>query len=72
MSDLIVRDSNGNLLQDGDDVTVIKDLKLKGTSQVLKRGTAYKGIKLTDNKDEVEVRQGRTTLVLRVEFLKKV
>lgn len=71
MADLIVRDSNGNQLHDGDSVTVIKDLKLKGSSQVLKRGSAYKNIKLTDNDEEVEVRQGRTTLVLRVEFLKK-
>lgn len=71
MSTPIVRDSNGNELQDGDNVTVIKDLKLKGSSQVLKRGSAYKGIRLTDDVDEVEVKQGRTTLVLRTEFLKK-
>lgn len=66
-----VKDSNGNTLADGDSVTVIKDLKVKGSSQTLKRGTAYKNIRLTDNPEEVEVGGGRSTLVLKTCFLKK-
>lgn len=69
--ELIVRDSVGNLLKDGDSVTVIKDLKVKGTSQTLKRGSAFKNIRLTDSPSEIECRDGRSTLVLKTEFLKK-
>jgi protein PhnA len=65
------KDSNGNVLADGDAVTVIKDLKVKGSSQTLKRGTAFKGIRLTDDEDEVEVGSGKNTLVLKACFLKK-
>lgn len=65
---IIVKDSNGTILKDGDSVTTIKDLKLKGSSTVLKRGTVYKNIRLTNNKDEIEIRD----LVLRTEFVKKV
>lgn len=67
-----VRDSNGTLLKDGDSVTLIKDLKVKGTSVTLKRGTLVKGIQLTDDPDEVECRVEKVKgLVLRTEFLKK-
>ena len=67
-----VRDSNGGLLQEGDNVTLIKDLKVKGTSTTLKRGMLVKGIHLTDNPDEVECRVEKVKgLVLRTEFLKK-
>ncbi len=66
-----VRDSNGNALADGDAVTVIKDLKVKGSSQVLKRGTLFKGIRLTSKPGEVECGSGKSTIVLRTEFLKK-
>ena len=67
-----VRDSNGAILQDGDNVTLIKDLKVKGTSETLKRGTMIKGIQLTDNPDEVNCRHAKIKgLVLRTEFLKK-
>ena len=66
------KDSNGNLLSDGDSVHVIKDLKVKGSSDVLKRGKVFKNIRLTDNEEEVECREGRTTLVLKTCFLKKV
>jgi protein PhnA len=52
--DIKVRDSNGALLAEGDSVTLIKDLKLKGSSTVLKRGTMIRGIHLTDNADEIE------------------
>ncbi|OAP40774.1 PhnA protein [Sinorhizobium glycinis] len=51
-----VKDSNGAILKDGDNVTLVKDLKVKGTSTTLKRGTLVKGIRLTDNPDEVECR----------------
>jgi protein PhnA len=67
-----VRDSHGNELQDGDSVQVIKDLKLKGSSTTLKRGRTFKNIRLTSRADEVECREGKTTIVLRTEFLKKV
>ena len=67
-----VRDSNGNLLKDGDSVTLIKDLKVRGSSTTLKRGTVVKNIKLTEDEDEVEGRIDRVQMVLRTEFLKKV
>jgi protein PhnA len=67
------RDSNGTILTEGDAVTLIKDLKVKGTSVTLKRGTMVKGIHLTGNPDEVECRVEKVKgLVLRTEFLKKV
>ncbi len=66
------RDSNGTLLADGDNVTLIKDLKVKGTSTTLKRGTLVKGIRLTGNPEEVDCRVEKIKgLVLRTEFLKK-
>ncbi len=66
-----VKDSNGNLLQDGDTVQVIKDLKVKGTSSTLKRGKTIKGIRLTDNPEEIECRVDKVQLVLKTCFLKK-
>jgi protein PhnA len=70
--DIKVRDSNGALLAEGDSVTLIKDLKLKGSSTVLKRGTVIKNIHLTDDPDEIEGRTDKVKgLVLRTEFLKK-
>ncbi|MFN8711474.1 MAG: alkylphosphonate utilization protein [Bacteroidota bacterium] len=66
-----VKDSNGTLLIDGDNVTLIKDLKLRGSSTVLKRGTMVKGIRLTDDADEVDARVNKQAIVLRTEFLKK-
>lgn len=68
---MTARDSNGNELSDGDTVQVIKDLKVKGSSQTLKRGTVFKGIRLTDDEEAVECGQGRNTLVLKTCFLKK-
>ncbi len=65
-------DSNGTELQDGDTVTIIKDLKVKGSSQVLKRGTTVKKIRLTDDEDEVDCKINGTSMVLRTEFLKKI
>jgi protein PhnA len=65
------RDSNGNELNHGDSVQVIKDLKVKGSSDTLKRGTTFKNIRLTDNEEEIECGQGRNTVVLKTCFLKK-
>jgi protein PhnA len=68
----VVRDSNGNVLSDGDSVTLIKDLKVKGTSETLKRGTMVKNIRLTDNVEEIECNTKQVKgLVLKTEFLKK-
>lgn len=69
---MAVRDANGNELKDGDTVTLIKDLKVKGTSVTLKRGTVVKGIRLTGDDDEIEGRNDKVKgLVLRTEFVKK-
>lgn len=68
---VVVKDSNGTKLSDGDAVTVIKDLKVKGSSMALKRGTVVKKIRLIGNEDEVECRIDGSNLVLRTEFLKK-
>ncbi|PYE44942.1 alkylphosphonate utilization operon protein PhnA [Rhizobium sp. PP-F2F-G20b] len=69
---IVVRDSNGIELADGDSVTLIKDLKIKGTSVTLKRGTLVKNIRLTDDPAEVECNAEKVKgLVLRTEFLKK-
>ncbi len=66
------RDSNGTQLQDGDTVTLIKDLKVKGTSVTLKRGTVVKGIRLTGDPEEVECRVEKVKgLVLKTCVLKK-
>jgi protein PhnA len=69
---LIVKDSNGTVLNNGDTVTVIKDLKVKGTSVTLKRGTVCKNIRLTDDEDLIECNVDKVKgLVLRTEFVKK-
>jgi protein PhnA len=68
---MAVRDSNGNELSDGDAVQVIKDLKVKGSSETLKRGTIFKSIRLTDDEEAIECGQGRNTVVLKTCFLKK-
>jgi len=68
---MAARDSNGNELSDGDAVQVIKDLKVKGSSETLKRGTLFKNIRLTDDEEAIECGQGRNTVVLRTCFLKK-
>lgn len=66
-----VKDSNGNPLNDGDAVSLIKDLKVKGSSLNLKRGKTFKKIRLTSKSGEVECREGKTTIVLKTCFLKK-
>ncbi|SFG63409.1 alkylphosphonate utilization protein [Methylobacterium gossipiicola] len=66
------KDSNGTKLADGDSVTLIKDLKVKGTSATLKRGTLIKNIRLTDDPDEIECNAEKVKgLVLKTQFLKK-
>lgn len=65
-------DSNGTILQNGDSVQLIKDLKVKGTSVTLKKGIIIKNIKLTDNEEEVECRTDTIKgLVLKTEFIRK-
>jgi protein PhnA len=67
-----VRDSVGNLLADGDQVTLIKDLEVKGAGQTLKRGTLIKSIRLTGDPQEIDCRyEGIKGLVLRAEFVRK-
>ncbi|MCB1381830.1 MAG: alkylphosphonate utilization protein [Notoacmeibacter sp.] len=67
-----VRDCNGATLAEGDSVSVIKDLKVKGSSSVVKRGTVFKDIHLSDDQDLIEVRNKQIKgLMLRTEFVKK-
>jgi protein PhnA len=71
--DIIVKDSNGTRLHDGDSVTLIKDLKVKGSGGVtLKRGTLIKNIRLTYDEAEIECNAEKVKgLVLRTEFVRK-
>ncbi|MCR8642868.1 zinc ribbon domain-containing protein YjdM [Paenibacillus sp. N1-5-1-14] len=69
----VVRDSNGNVLQDGDNVTVIKDLKVKGSSSTLKIGTKVKNIRLVDGDHDIDCKiDGFGAMKLKSEFVKKV
>ena len=69
----VVRDSAGNVLQDGDTVTVIKDLKVKGSSSVVKIGTKVKGIRLVDGDHDIDCKiDGFGAMSLKSEFVKKV
>lgn len=69
---VVVRDSVGNVLVDGDQVTLIKDLTVKGAGQTLKRGTVIKSIRLTGDAQEIDCRyDGIKGLVLRAEFVRK-
>ncbi len=66
------RDSAGNTLQDGDTVVVIKDLKLKGSSQVIKMGTKVKNIRLVDKYHDIDCKiDGIGPMSLKTEFVKK-
>lgn len=71
--EIVVKGSNGTRLADGDSVTLIKDLKVKGSGGVtLKRGTLIKNIRLTNDEDEIECNADKVKgLVLRTEFVKK-
>lgn len=67
-----VRDAVGNLLADGDQVTLIKDLEVKGAGQTLRRGTLIKSIRLTGDPQEIDCKyEGIKGLVLRAEFVRK-
>lgn len=67
-----VRDAVGNILADGDSVTLIKDLTVKGAGQTLKRGTLIKSIRLTGDAQEIDCKyEGIKGLVLRAEFVRK-
>ncbi|QWE11069.1 zinc ribbon domain-containing protein YjdM [Polynucleobacter sp. es-EL-1] len=68
---LIVKDANGNLLADGDSVTLIKDLKVKGSSTTLKVGTKIKGIRLVSGDHEVDCKTDAGNMLLKACFLKK-
>jgi len=68
----MTKDSNGNELKEGDSVMLNRDLKLKGTNTNLKRGTVFKNIRiLEDDEDNIECRSGKSTLVLKTQYLKK-
>ena len=71
MEKSLTKDANGTILFENDTVFVIKDLKIKGSSSVIKRGTVVKNIRLTSNYLEIEGRVDRSVLVLKSEFLKK-
>jgi protein PhnA len=71
MDALIVKDSNGNILQDGDTVSVIKSLKVKGSTTTIKQGTTIKKIRLTDDPEEVDCKVDGMSVVLKTCFLKK-
>lgn len=69
----VIKDANGNLLQDGDTVTVIKDLKVKGSSLVVKVGTKVKNIRLVDGDHDIDCKiDGIGAMKLKSEFVKKV
>ncbi|NBL91863.1 zinc ribbon domain-containing protein YjdM [Proteus sp. G2673] len=70
--ELVVKDANGNLLADGDSVTVIKDLKVKGSSTMLKIGTKVKGIRLVEGDHNIDCKiDGFGPMKLKSEFVKK-
>lgn len=69
---LTVKDAHGNLLQDGDDVTVIKDLKVKGSSSVVKVGTKVRNIRLVEGDHDIDCKiDGIGAMKLKSEFVKK-
>ncbi len=71
-ADKVIRDSVGNPLQDGDTVTVIKDLKVKGSSLVVKVGTKVKNIRLVDGDHDIDCKiDGIGAMKLKSEFVKK-
>lgn len=71
----LIKDANGNVLSDGDNVSVIKDLKIKGSSNVIKQGTKVKGIRLIDPEDGHDIDckiPGVGQMSLKSEFVKKI
>lgn len=71
-ADAVVKDANGTVLQDGDAVVLIKDLKVKGSSITLKMGSKVKSIRLVDGDHEVDCRMDAGNFMLKACFLKKV
>ncbi|MDO5039247.1 zinc ribbon domain-containing protein YjdM [Clostridium sp.] len=70
---LVVKDANGNILNDGDSVTVIKDLKVKGASSALKKGTKVKNIRLVEGDHNIDCKiDGFGAMQLKSEFVKKL
>ncbi|MEM5613070.1 zinc ribbon domain-containing protein YjdM [Bacillus thuringiensis] len=68
----VIKDANGNILNDGDSVTVIKDLKVKGTSSVVKIGTKVKSIRLVDGDHDIDCKiDGFGAMKLKSEFVKR-
>ena len=67
----VVKDAYGNVLADGDSVTLIKDLKLRGSSEVLKQGTKVKNIRLVDGDHEIDCKIDGAAMGLKAEFVKK-
>lgn len=67
----VVKDAHGNVLQDGDSITLIKDLKLRGSSGVLKQGAKAKNIRLVEGDHEIDCRIDGTPLALKACFVKK-
>jgi protein PhnA len=71
--ELVVKDSNGNILNDGDSVTIIKDLKVKGSSTPLKQGTKVKNIRLVEGDHNIDCKiDGFGAMKLKSEFVKKI
>jgi protein PhnA len=69
----VIKDSNGNVLNDGDSVTIIKDLKVKGSSSILKVGTKVKNIRLVDGDHDIDCKiDGFGAMKLKSEFVKKL
>ncbi len=71
--ELVVKDANGNILKDGDSVTIVKDLKVKGASSALKQGTKVKNIRLVDGDHNIDCKiDGFGAMSLKSEFVKKI
>ena len=66
-----VKDCNGTIIEDGDSVVLSKDLKVKGSSTTLKRGTTVKKIRITSNPEEIDCKIGGSQIVLKTCFVKK-
>ncbi len=72
LEERVVTDAHGNVLADGDVVAMVKDLKLKGSSQVLKRGMKSKPIRLVDGDHEIDCKMDGMSIALKACFVKKV
>lgn len=69
--ELTAKDAHGNTLRDGDSVTVIKDLKVRGSSMIVKQGTMIKGIRIVEGDHNLDCKVNGTSLQLKSEFMKK-